>query len=105
ERRRLRAGDREQQDGPADPGRRQARADRRELTVPILAMEEGRLRVGALKVTDNLNVQLDEGEAVGVVGPNGAGKTTMLNLLAGQLRPDSGRIRFDGQDVTAMGCR
>jgi branched-chain amino acid transport system ATP-binding protein len=68
-------------------------------------MEEARLRFGALQVIDNLNVQLDEGEAVGVVGPNGAGKTTMLNLLAGQLRPDSGRIRFDGQDVTAMGAR
>ena len=68
-------------------------------------MEEARLRFGALQVIDNLNVQLEEGEAVGVVGPNGAGKTTMLNLLAGQLRPDSGRIHFDGQDVTAMGAR
>ena len=68
-------------------------------------MEEARLRFGALQVIDNLNVQLDEGEAVGVVGPNGAGKTTMLNLLAGQLRPDSGRIQFDGQDVTAMPAR
>jgi branched-chain amino acid transport system ATP-binding protein len=68
-------------------------------------MEEARLRFGALQVIDNLSVHLDEGEAVGVVGPNGAGKTTMLNLLAGQLRPDSGRIRFDGQDVTAMPAR
>jgi branched-chain amino acid transport system ATP-binding protein len=68
-------------------------------------MEEARLRFGALQVIDNLSVQLDEGEAVGVVGPNGAGKTTMLNLLAGQLRPDSGRVRFDGQDVTALPAR
>jgi branched-chain amino acid transport system ATP-binding protein len=73
--------------------------------VPILALEEARLRFGALQVIDNLSVRLDEGEAVGVVGPNGAGKTTMLNLLAGQLRPDSGRIRFDGQDVTATDAR
>jgi branched-chain amino acid transport system ATP-binding protein len=68
-------------------------------------MEEVRLRFGALQVIDGLSVRLDEGEAAGVVGPNGAGKTTMLNLLAGQLRPDSGRIRFDGQDVTAMAAR
>jgi len=68
-------------------------------------LEEARLRFGALQVIDNLSVRLDEGEAIGVVGPNGAGKTTMLNLLAGQLRPDSGRIRFDGQDVTAMDAR
>ncbi len=71
----------------------------------ILAMEEVRLRFGALQVIDDLSVHLDEGEALGVVGPNGAGKTTMLNLLAGQLRPDSGRIRFDGHDVTAVGAR
>ena len=75
------------------------------MTVAILAMEEVRLRFGALQVIDNLSVQLDEGEALGVVGPNGAGKTTMLNLLSGQLRPDSGRIRFDGHDVTAMPAR
>jgi len=68
-------------------------------------MEEVRLRFGALQVVDDLSVQLEEGEAVGVVGPNGAGKTTMLNLLAGQLRPDSGRVRFDGRDVTALGAR
>jgi branched-chain amino acid transport system ATP-binding protein len=68
-------------------------------------MEEVRLRFGALQVIDNLSVQLSEGEAVGVVGPNGAGKTTMLNLLAGQLRPDAGRVRFDGRDVTALDAR
>ena len=39
---------------------------------------------GALKVIDDLDVRLDEGEALGVVGPNGAGKTTMLHLAAGQ---------------------
>jgi branched-chain amino acid transport system ATP-binding protein len=71
----------------------------------ILAMEEVSLRLGALQVIDKLSVHLDEGEALGVVGPNGAGKTTMLNLLAGQLRPDTGRIRFDGQDVTALPAR
>lgn len=75
------------------------------MTVALLAMEGVSLRFGALQVIDNLSVHLDEGEAVGVVGPNGAGKTTMLNLLAGQLHPDAGRIRFDGQDVTAVGAR
>jgi branched-chain amino acid transport system ATP-binding protein len=75
------------------------------VTVAILAMEGVSLRFGALQVIDNLSVHLDEGEAVGVVGPNGAGKTTMLNLLAGQLRPDAGRIHVDGQDVTALGAR
>jgi branched-chain amino acid transport system ATP-binding protein len=71
----------------------------------ILAMEEVSLRFGALQVIDNLSVCLDEGEALGVVGPNGAGKTTMLNLLAGQLRPDRGGISFGGQDVTGLPAR
>jgi branched-chain amino acid transport system ATP-binding protein len=71
----------------------------------ILAMEQVSLRFGALQVIDELSVHLDDGEALGVVGPNGAGKTTMLNLLAGQLRPDAGRIRFDGQDITAQPAR
>jgi branched-chain amino acid transport system ATP-binding protein len=57
---------------------------------------------GALKVIDDLHVRLDAGEALGVVGPNGAGKTTMLHLAAGQLRPDAGRVRFEGRDVTGL---
>ncbi|HET8787386.1 MAG TPA: ATP-binding cassette domain-containing protein, partial [Actinomycetes bacterium] len=60
---------------------------------------------GALKVIDDLHVHLDEGEALGVVGPNGAGKTTMLHLAAGQLRPDAGRVRLAGQDVTGLPAR
>ena len=60
---------------------------------------------GALKVIDDLTVHLDEGEALGVVGPNGAGKTTMLHLAAGQLRPDTGRVRLDGRDITGLPAR
>jgi branched-chain amino acid transport system ATP-binding protein len=60
---------------------------------------------GALKVVDGLDLRLDAGEALGVVGPNGAGKTTMLHLVAGQLRPDTGRVRFDGRDVTGLPAR
>ena len=41
-------------------------------------------------------------EAVGVIGPNGAGKTTALNVLAGRLRPDRGRVLFAGRDITAL---
>jgi branched-chain amino acid transport system ATP-binding protein len=60
---------------------------------------------GALKVIDDLSVRLDAGEALGVVGPNGAGKTTMLQLAAGQLRPDAGRVRLEGRDVTDQPAR
>jgi branched-chain amino acid transport system ATP-binding protein len=60
---------------------------------------------GALKVIDDLSVRLDAGEALGVVGPNGAGKTTMLQLAAGQLRPDAGMVRLEGRDVTDLPAR
>jgi len=53
-------------------------------------------------VIDRLSLSVGEHEAVGVIGPNGAGKTTALNLMAGRLRPDRGRVVFDGRDVTAI---
>jgi branched-chain amino acid transport system ATP-binding protein len=55
---------------------------------------------GSLRVIQDLDLRLEDGEALGVVGPNGAGKTTMLNLIAGNLRPDAGEILFRGRDVT-----
>jgi branched-chain amino acid transport system ATP-binding protein len=57
---------------------------------------------GSLKVIDNLDLRVAEGEALGIVGPNGAGKTTMLNLIAGNLRPDAGEILFRGRDITRV---
>ena len=71
----------------------------------LLELEGLSKSFGALKVIDDLDVHLDEGEALGVVGPNGAGKTTMLHLAAGQLRPDAGRVRLDGRDVTGLPAR
>lgn len=51
---------------------------------------------------DRLTLGVGEDEAVGVIGPNGAGKTTALNVLAGRLRPDRGRVLFAGRDITAL---
>jgi branched-chain amino acid transport system ATP-binding protein len=71
----------------------------------LLSLEGASLRFGALQVLDDLSVELAKGTALGVVGPNGAGKTTMLHVLAGQLRPDAGRVVFDGLDVTGLPAR
>lgn len=64
---------------------------------------------GAVTVADDLSYELGNGEALGIIGPNGAGKTTMFNLITGTLSPDSGAIRFQGEDVTrhsaARRCR
>lgn len=51
---------------------------------------------------DRLSLEVGEREAVGVIGPNGAGKTTALNVLAGRLRPDRGRVTLGGRDITAL---
>jgi branched-chain amino acid transport system ATP-binding protein len=59
-------------------------------------------RFGALRATDGIDFDVAEGETHAVIGPNGAGKTTFISQLAGTLMPDSGRIRFAGEDVTAL---
>ncbi|HEX9479278.1 MAG TPA: ABC transporter ATP-binding protein [Methylomirabilota bacterium] len=56
---------------------------------------------GVLAVSD-VSLTLEAGELLGVMGPNGSGKTTLFNLLAGALRPDRGRIRFQGHDVAGL---
>jgi branched-chain amino acid transport system ATP-binding protein len=66
----------------------------------LLELEGATKRYGALTVVDDLTLHVEAGEALGVVGPNGAGKTTALSLIAGNVPLTSGRVRFDGQDVT-----
>ncbi len=57
---------------------------------------------GSILVIDDLSFSLKKGEALGVIGPNGAGKTTMFNLVAGNVRPDAGRVVLEGRDVTSL---
>ena len=54
------------------------------------------------KVVDDVSVSLDPGEVVGLLGPNGAGKTTSFRMIVGLISPDSGRVFFDDQDITAV---
>jgi branched-chain amino acid transport system ATP-binding protein len=57
-------------------------------------------RFGGLEVIRRMDFGVRPGEIVGLIGPNGAGKTTIFNLVMGVHRPDSGRIVFDGTDIT-----
>ena len=67
----------------------------------ILQLENVEKSFGAVVVADALSFELGQGEALGVIGPNGAGKTSMFNLITGTLKPNTGTIRFNGNDVTA----
>ncbi|MGD0487724.1 MAG: ABC transporter ATP-binding protein [Syntrophorhabdales bacterium] len=55
---------------------------------------------GGLAAVSQVDLDIEEGQIVGLIGPNGAGKTTVINLISGFLRPTSGKIIFDGKDVT-----
>ena len=58
-------------------------------------------RFGAVQASDNLSFSVKRGEIHALIGPNGAGKTTAINQLAGEIRPDSGSILFDNEDITS----
>jgi branched-chain amino acid transport system ATP-binding protein len=64
---------------------------------------------GKVVVADNLSLTIGAGDLVGIVGPNGAGKSSLFGLIAGDLRPSSGQVRFSGLTVTrkdaAARCR
>lgn len=68
----------------------------------LLALHSVSKAYGALKVTDEITLDVDEGETLGILGPNGAGKTTLFNLISGDVRVDSGRVEYDGRDITAL---
>ncbi len=57
---------------------------------------------GALRATDQVGLEVRQGETHAIIGPNGAGKTTLIGQLAGNLRPDAGTIRFAAEDITAL---
>ncbi|MGC8969489.1 MAG: ABC transporter ATP-binding protein [Conexivisphaera sp.] len=57
-------------------------------------------RFGGLTALNGVELSVGRGELVGIIGPNGAGKTTLVNVVMGVYYPDSGRIMFDGHDIT-----
>ncbi len=58
-------------------------------------------KFGGLTAVSDLDILIDPGNIMGLIGPNGAGKTTVFNLITGFIRPTSGKVSMEGQDITA----
>jgi branched-chain amino acid transport system ATP-binding protein len=68
----------------------------------LLTVEKLSKSFGGLKAINQVDFHVDEGEILGIIGPNGSGKTTALNLLTGFLKPNSGKVIFEGEDITGF---
>src|SRR5437867_12486550 len=68
----------------------------------LLAIRGLSKRFGGLLASDRIDLDVARGETNAIIGPNGAGKTTLIGQLAGDLVPDRGRVRFAGEDITAL---
>src|SRR4051794_8205966 len=68
----------------------------------LLRIEGLSKRFGGVVATDDVTLDIPDGELHAVIGPNGAGKTTLIGQLAGELAPDAGRIVFAGADITTL---
>ncbi len=67
---------------------------------PLLALDRVSKRFGGLQAVNNLSFAIQPGEILGLIGPNGAGKSTLFNLINGVFAPNTGKIMFDGIDIT-----
>ncbi len=72
---------------------------------PVLHADNLNIRFGGVIGADDVSVTLSEGEVVSAIGANGAGKTTFINMVTGYLKPQTGTIRYLGQDITPLSPR
>ncbi len=70
------------------------------LETAVLSVDRVNKHFGGIVAVKDMTFEVQAGEVLGLMGPNGAGKTTLLNLIAGVYPPDSGRVLFQGKDIT-----
>lgn len=68
----------------------------------ILKIQDLGIQFGGLKAVNHFNMEIKEGDLVGLIGPNGAGKTTVFNLITGVYKPTYGKIELDGKNITKL---
>jgi len=67
----------------------------------LLSIEHLSKHFGGLRAVEDVSLEVKQGDRHAIIGPNGAGKSTLFNLLTGQLKPTSGKVIFDGRDITS----
>jgi branched-chain amino acid transport system ATP-binding protein len=72
------------------------------MSEPLLVVETLGKRFGGLAAVVDVTIEIPRGIVTGLIGPNGAGKTTLFSLISGSETPSSGRILFEGRDVTRL---
>jgi len=68
----------------------------------LLVCENLHKSFGGLAAVNQINVNVGKGELLGIIGPNGAGKTTFFNLITGFLRPTTGKVEYEGEEITHL---
>ena len=68
----------------------------------ILSCHDVSINFGGVKAVQNVTLDIEKGSITSIIGPNGAGKTTFFNIISGVYKPTSGKVMFDGTDVTNM---
>ena len=72
------------------------------MTSPLLRIQNGTKKFGGLVAVNDVDLDLQDGEILGLIGPNGAGKTTLFNLISGTMPPSSGKIFLYGDEITSL---
>jgi branched-chain amino acid transport system ATP-binding protein len=73
------------------------------MSAPLLKVRDLKKAYGAIQAVGGVSFEVMPGEIFGVIGPNGSGKTTLFNSMLGQIKPDSGSIELNGEDVSRLG--
>ena len=72
------------------------------MTAPLLETRNLTIRFGGVIAANDVSLKIEAGRNLAIIGPNGAGKTTFLNICTGWIKPETGQVLFEGEDITPL---